>query len=289
MLRRMPRRAPVPSVSAIDRRTLVDTAHRGWPEHGGSARRIRARAALARLLWNTRGERRLPTQAAFDRHAAALARGDLEWLCEFNGLSPIYLVPTTRWVRALADELRRMEVRRVVEVAAGDGFLSAALAKVAPDLEVIATDSGAWEKPEARMSEEERKELAGKHVAGLALGGHVRRMEATRAIRELKPDLVLASWLPPGPLLDRLIRSDTRYVLEIGAAGGVTSSQWSWRFAHDFLTGPLEDLARCRLDERPMRTLHSRVTLYFGRAHEEHYQERVGPDDWLWQFRPAQD
>ena len=62
---------------------------------------------------------------------------------------------------------------------------------------------------------------------------------------------------------------------------------WSWRFAHDTCEGPLESSARCRLDARPAERLHSRVTLYFGRAHEEHRCERVRPGDWLWQFRPA--
>ena len=90
-----------------------------------------------------------------------------------------------------------------------------------------------------------------------------------------------------GALLDRLIRAETRHVLEIGAAGDVTAAgAWSWRFAHDTREGPLERTARCRLDARPARRLHSRVTLYFGRTHPEHHCERVRPGDWLWQFRP---
>jgi hypothetical protein len=112
-------------------------------------------------------------------------------------------------------------------------------------------------------------------------------MEARAAIRKVKPDLVLASWLPPGPLLDQLIRTPVRYVLDIGAAGGVTSSAWSWRFAHEFLDGPLETLGRCRLDEQPKAELHTRITLYFGKTHPEHALERVRPGDWLWQYRPA--
>jgi len=78
-----------------------------------------------------------------------------------------------------------------------------------------------------------------------------------------------------------------KYVLEIGAAGGVTSSAWSWRYAHEFCDGPLETLARCRLDTRPARELHSRATLYFGALHPEHALERVRPGDWLWQYCPS--
>jgi len=77
-----------------------------------------------------------------------------------------------------------------------------------------------------------------------------------------------------------------RYVLEIGARGGVTPGAWNWRFAHEFCED-LERHARCRLDERPRRALHSTVTLYYGARHPEHATERVRPGDWLWQFRPA--
>jgi hypothetical protein len=84
-----------------------------------------------------------------------------------------------------------------------------------------------------------------------------------------------------------LIRQKVRYVLEIGAGSGVTASAYCWRFAHEFLEGPLEQTARCRLDLRPNTALHSRVTLYFGAAHEEHHQERVRPGDWLHQFKPG--
>jgi hypothetical protein len=115
----------------------------------------------------------------------------------------------------------------------------------------------------------------------------VLRLDALAAIQRVKPDLVLASWLPPGHrLLERLIRAPVRHVLEIGAKGGVTPGAWSWRYAHDFCE-ELEARARCRLDERPRRELHSRVTLYFGARHPEHACERVRPGDWLWQFKPG--
>ena len=214
-----------------------------------------------------------------------MKRGDLEWLCELGPLGPLYLLPTREWLRELVKTLRALGAKRVLEVAAGDGFLSRSLAAAAPDLEVIASDSHAWAAPQARMTAAERRRFADVAVAGIPMGAEVLRLEATAAIRKVRPDLVLASWLPPGPLLDRLIRAEVRHVLEIGAAGGVTSGQWSWRYAHDFQEGPLEELARCRLDERPARELHSRVTLYFGAAHEEHFCERVRPGDWLWQFR----
>src|SRR5439155_216905 len=82
--------------------------------------------------------------------------------------------------------------------AGGDGFLSAALRQAAPGLEVIASDSGAWTDPRARMTARERREFRGINVPGVRLGASVLRLDALAAIRRTRPDLVLASWLPPG-------------------------------------------------------------------------------------------
>lgn len=267
--------------------TTRDEMFEGFPSRGGGREAIEARAAFVRLLWTPEGDRLLPSLKALDAAINALPPGDLDWLCEFNPLGPVYLLPTTEWIEALAAELAKLEVKRVVEVAAGDGFLARCLAEAAPSLEVIATDSHAWARAKARMSDEEAEALKDVPVAGIRMGAHVRRMAATTAVKTLQPDLVLASWLPPGPLLDRLIRSDVRWVLDVGAAGGVTTSAWSWRFDHDQLDGPLEQLGRCRLDERPPDDLQTRVTLYKGKAHPEHWEEKPQEGDWLWQFRPV--
>ena len=137
------------------------------------------------------------------------------------------------------------------------------------------------------MSAVERRALRGVDVPGLSLGAEVWRMSAARAIAQFRPELIIAAWLPPtGPLLGSLIRSPVRFVMDVGAAGGVTPGAWNWRYAHELCDGPLESLARCRLDARPEKALASRVTLYFGKAHSEYHCERVRPGDWLWQFRP---
>lgn len=241
---------------------------------------------LERCLWNTRGERRLPGLAELDAALAATLPSEIDRLLEFGPRGPLYLLPTKEWIRALAKELERLGVKRVLEIGAGDGFLSACLAKAAPRLDVRCTDSHAWTRATARMSARERAELKGVEVAGIRAGSHVERLEARAAIAMHKPDLVLASWLPPKFALSQVLRRDVNYLFEIGAAGGVTPGAWNWRYAHDLCTGPLEELARCRLDVRPKKALHSRVTLYFGAAHPEHRCERVREGDWLWQFRP---
>ena len=248
--------------------------------------RSNARDNLARLLWTRSGGRRLPSTRALDAALARLPRGELHDLCELDPRGPLYLLPTREFVRRLAASIRALGSRRILEVAAGDGFLAGALRRAAPELTVVASDSGAWADPRARMNARERRQLRAVDVPGVRLGRSVLRLDALEAIRRTRPDLVLASWLPPGALLDRLIRAPVRHVLEIGAKDGVTPGAWSWRFAHE-LCDELEQHARCRLDERPRRELHSRVTLYYGARHRRHARERVRPGDWLWQFRPS--
>jgi hypothetical protein len=242
----------------VSRAATAAEVRAGFPARGGGRERIAARAALARLLWNENGARKIPSAAALDRAISALPRGELEWICEFNLCGPIYLIPTRPFLRALAKRIRSVGARRVLDVAAGDGHLAASLAREAPDLEIIASDSGAWERPAARMNARERRSSKRADIAGLVPGPRVLRLEARAAIRKVRPDLVLAAWLPPGPLLSRVLRSGARWVLEIGAGSGVTGDIRCWRFEHEFCE-ELDELGRCRLDGRK---LHTRATLY---------------------------
>jgi len=218
---------------------------------------------VARVLWDEAGERRVPPAAALDRALSALPRGELEWMCEFNPFGPVYFIPTPGFLRALARRIRSRGARKVLEVAAGDGHLARALSAVAPDLRVLASDSGKWERPEARMSPRERRALRGTAVSGIRRGPEVARLDVRAAIERFRPDLVLACWLPPGPLLGRILRAARCDVLEIGAGSGITGDISCWRYEHEFCD-ELDALGRCRLDERPSRKLHTRVTLYEG-------------------------
>jgi hypothetical protein len=242
--------------------------------------------SLERVLWDRQGNRRLPSTRVLDRAIEALPKGALWRACELPPTGPLYLLPTREWVAALGTECARLG-RRILEVGAGDGFVSRCLRSAQPGLEVIATDSGAWEKPRARMTAREASSRLGRKAHGLKLGADVIRLDAVAAVRRFQPDVVLAIWLPPGSLLSRLIAAPSLSVLEVGAAGGVTAAgQWDWRFSHEFLKRPLEGLARCRLDEWPRRRLHTTVTLYHGRRHPEFAVERPRLGDWLYQFKP---
>jgi hypothetical protein len=253
----------------------------------GSTKARAGRDALAGALWGREGERRLPSTRALDQALYAVPPGNLWRLCELSPSGPLYFLPTREWIAALGRACARLG-RRVLEVGAGDGFVSRCLRAAQPELEVIATDSGAWEKPTARMTASEARSRLGRKARGLKLGPDVFRLDAVSAVRRYRPDVVLAIWLPPGPLLSRLIAAPCRYVLEVGAAGGVTAAgNWDWRFSHELLDGPLETRARCRLDDRPKQRLHTTVTLYHASLHPDFAVERPRPGDWLYQFKPA--
>lgn len=240
-------------------------------------RRAAARANLAAVLWDARGRRRLPAERALLAAIAACDARDLWWVCEAASAGPVYLLPTREWVRALADFVRAQGARRVLEVAAGDGFLSACLARALPGVTVLASDSGAWRRPGARMSADDHARYGATAFAGITLAPEVARLGAVTAVETHRPDLVIVSWPPPGTLVERVIRAPSaRLVLEIGVEGDVTGdADRTWRYEKDFLDGPLQDRAICRLDARPAAPRATRVTLYFGRADPRYARARA--------------
>jgi hypothetical protein len=253
----------------------------------GRSERLEESKDLERLLFAPAGRRKLPGQRALDRVLARLSAEELFWFCETRAAGPIYVLPTLELVRGLAGMIRELTRpgSTVLEVAAGDGFLTQSLKRLEPSLRWQACDSGAWLNPHARMSPGERREQLG-NIRGLQLGPEVQRAEAVAAIRAFRPAVVIASWLPPGKLFERILRAPCRFVIEIGAGGGVTGQgEWGWRFAHDFAPASVEKLARSRLDAGGDR--RTQITIYRGRLHPEFREERPRPGDWLAQFKPA--
>jgi hypothetical protein len=223
---------------------------------------------LQDALFRSPEERRLPKDAAL---SDALGKcKDVFAFCEMNAYGPLYFLPTQEWIAATAKTLRALGVKRVLEVAAGDGFLSASLQKRCPKIRFIATDSGAWVKPSARMNAREKKALRDVAVPGLKLGAAVERIAAKPALAKHRPDLVLVSWAPPGPLVEQLIRANIPYVLDIATHDeSCGKGPLTWRFHHTVLDAP----ALCRLDTRPKKERHSRVSLYYARAHPDFFEE----------------
>jgi hypothetical protein len=247
------------------------------PKLAGRDTRARAgaRAALVDVLWSKHGQRRLPREHELLSAIEACDVRDVWWVCEANSAGPLYLLPTREWIEVLARSLDRLGVKRVLEVAAGDGFLSSCLKHVRPKLDVIATDSGAWASASRRQSARDQRELRGVPFAGIRLGAHVERLAVTTAVTRHRPDLVLVSWAPPGTLVERAIRGPCRFVLDISVDGDVCGNGMrTWRFHKELLDGPIEDRALCRLDARPRESRHTRVTLYYGARHRAHGVDR---------------
>jgi hypothetical protein len=236
-----------------------------------TARRRAAREALVKVLWGPRGARRLPTERELVRAMTACDPRDVWWVCEMSSAGPVYLLPTREWVRELAKYLRTLGAARVLEVAAGDGFLTRCLRATRPRYALVATDDASWAKPAARMSERDREEFHAVPVEGLRVGRNVEALSAKRAVKAYAPDVVLVSWGPPGPLVETMIRAKVKYVVEVGVEGDVCGDvARTWRYQKEFLDGPLEARALCRLDARPKEPRATRVTLYYGRAHAEY-------------------
>ncbi len=240
-----------------------------------TAARRAARRRLIGALFDGSGGRRLPADVTV---AAALHRCDPRdpwWVCEANSHGPLYVLPTVEWIAALAAFVDTTRARRVLEVAAGDGFVSQCLRRARPGLDVIATDDGSWSGPLARQSARDRRAFAGISFAGIKLGDGVVRLAARAAVERFKPDLVIVCWAPPGLLVQGCIRAPCRLVLEVSVDGDVSGNvARTWRFKKEFLDGPVQDRALCRLDTDPRAARHTRVTLYYGARHPEHGIDR---------------
>ncbi len=245
------------------------------PKGKDTAARKKKRAALVDVLFAADGTRKLPFERDLAAAVDACGAEDTWWVCEANSRGPLYLLPTREWLGELCTLVDGLKVKSVLEVGAGDGFLSFCLSRRRPDLRITATDDFSWTKAENRSNEEDRAEFAGVDFKGIQPLPHVQKQGAVAAVKEHKPDLVVVSWPPPGTLVERVIRAPSKYVLDISVDGDVCGNgEKTWRFEKEFLSGPLEDRALCRLDgDGPRQT---RCTLYFGKRHRRHAVERAG-------------
>ncbi|MDP2345431.1 MAG: hypothetical protein Q8O67_31090 [Deltaproteobacteria bacterium] len=234
-----------------------------------TAARRRARAALVDVLWDRHGRRRLPPERELVDAITACDARDLWWVCEASSAGPLYLLPTREWLTHLCALLDEVKAKKILEVAAGDGFLSACLQRRRPDLRVVATDDFSWTAAQQRSSERDRAEFGATPFAGIQPLSIVQKQTAAAAIEEHRPDVVIVSWPPPGTLVERVIRAPRcQLVLDLSVDGDVCGNGMkTWRFEKEFLEGPLEQRALCRLDARPLEPRQTRATLYYGRAH----------------------
>lgn len=191
------------------------------------------------------------------------------WVCEANSAGPLYLLPTREWLSELARFVDGTGAKKVLEIGAGDGFLSTLLQRRRPRLQVRATDNLSWTTAAARMTAADRREFGAAKFGGIQPLPIVEKKSAVATIKSSLPDLVLVSWAPRGTLVDRAIRAPSLLVLDLSIDGDVCGNgEKTWRFEKEFLDGPLEPRALCRLDEAPGVARATRATLYYGRRHE---------------------
>lgn len=239
-------------------------------------KRKKARQALVDVLFTARGARRLPEDHDLAVAMNACGAADTWWVCEANSHGPLYLLPTKQWLTALSAFVDDHKVKSVLEVGAGDGFMSYCLQRRRPDLKVIATDDFSWTTAAARQNDEDAAAFKGIDFKGIAPLPIVQKQGAVAAVKAHKPDLTIVSWAPPGTLVERVIRAPSKLVLDVSVDGDVCGNgARTWRFEKEFLD-ELELSALCRLDATPLAARATRCTLYFGARHRRHGVDRSG-------------
>lgn len=208
------------------------------------------------VLWTANNQRALPTCAAFD---ATLRDGgggdDIFTACRENPLGvALYHIPTIEWIDGLAAWIRARGARRVLEIGAGDGFVSHLLRERLANVKVIAQDNRSW--PTTRTLYPPVVEAG--DLEDCTLG-------CVETARLFRPDLILWVWAPMGTCGAALLPHCDDYLLvgegQDGCTGGFPGDREPLQNA---ALEVLDNFARCRTDYYDM--LHTVHYLYAGTA-----------------------
>lgn len=218
------------------------------------------------VLWDAVGNRVLPTTAAFDaennRAMHEVTRlddhqVDLKIDYIFTGLHfatdaklggiPIWHIPTVEWIADLVGFLRARRLRRVLEIGAGDGFLTQRLREAAPDwYEFIATDDHSWGDT-------------------FDIPDWVEKLDGEVAVDKYRPDLAIWVWPPhqSQEMARIILHPRCKLYLEVGESwNGCTGSDFvRKRFEHEVVE-ELWEHGRCRTDHNGI--YHTDARLYPG-------------------------
>ena len=168
------------------------------------------------------------------------------WLTALSQATGVYFFPSREWVLRLVRYLRLLRVTRLLEVGAGRGYLSAALAPLcaAAGIRFDAVDRG-----------------EGEFVSELPVHPGVARGEALTAARDFQPQVVLYAWPPPGQSVAPLCQTDfLHYLILIGeAGGGATGAREDWETLPHRVSPALSRYGRGRTG-----ALSHRVTVFYG-------------------------
>jgi len=168
------------------------------------------------------------------------------WLMALSQATGVYFFPSREWVPALMRYLKFLGVTRLLEAGAGRGYLAAALTPccAAAGIRFRAVDQG-----------------DGEFVSGLPVYPGVEWADALTAARELRPEVVLYAWPPPGQSVAPLCQTDfLHYLILLGeAGGGATGSREDWQTLPHRVSPALSRYGRGRTGSRSHR-----VTIFYG-------------------------
>ncbi|MDP3183459.1 MAG: hypothetical protein Q8M54_11685 [Desulfobaccales bacterium] len=168
------------------------------------------------------------------------------WLMALSQATGVYFFPSREWVPLFLRYLKGLKVRRLMEAGAGRGYLTAALAPLAEaaGLTFKAIDRG-----------------EGEFQAGLPRHPKVEVGDVFTAIYDLRPEVVLYAWPPPGQSVAKIFRAPlVRYLILVGETeGGATGARQDWETLPHKVSPVLSRYGRGRTG--PQR---SRVTVFWG-------------------------
>ncbi len=170
------------------------------------------------------------------------------WLMALSQATGVYFFPSREWVQTLMRYLKRLGVTRLLEAGAGRGYLTAALTPLcaAAGIRFRAVDQG-----------------DGEFVSGLPVYAGVEAGEALTAARELRPQVVVYAWPPPGQSVAPLCQTPfLHYLIWVGeAGGGATGARQDWKTLPHRVSPALSRYGRGRTG-----ALSHRVTVFYGGA-----------------------
>jgi len=179
------------------------------------------------------------------------------WLMALSRATGVYFFPSREWVQTLMRYLKLLGVTRLLEAGAGRGYLTAALAPLsaAAGIRFRAVDQG-----------------DGEFVSGLPVYPGVERDDALTAARELRPEVVVYAWPPPGQSVRPLCQLPfLHYLMVIGeAGGGATGAREDWETLPHRVSPALGRSGRGRTGSR-----RHRVTVFYGGGQQSRGQRQT--------------
>jgi hypothetical protein len=189
---------------------------------------------------------------------------EADWLMALSQATGVYFFPSREFVRALMRYLKLLGVTRLLEIGAGRGYLTAALAPgcAAAGIRFRAVDKG-----------------EGEFVSALPVYPGVERGDALAAIRAFRPQVVLYAWPPPGQSVAAICQAPfLHYLILIGeVGGGATGAREDWDTLPHRVSPALSRYGRGRTGAR-----RHRVTIFYGGgspSHGRHGNAPVNPSD----------